>query len=43
MNRNKYSAGAVKFALWFMEFPKSSYCHKENYFSSLHRLREYRI
>lgn len=22
MNRNKYSAGAVKFALWFMEFPK---------------------
>lgn len=22
MNRNKYSAGAVKFALWFMEFRK---------------------
>ncbi len=23
MNRNKYSAGAVKFALWFMEFRKA--------------------
>lgn len=23
MKRNKYSAGAVKFALWFMEFRKA--------------------